>query len=419
MSGLIISVKPKANATTGSAPTTATTQVGEIAVNTYDGNLFMQISQGGTTSIVQLGGVTNFLGDVTGSGRPGSPGITMTLKNTGTAGTYTKVTTDAQGRVTSGSALGSSDVTGALGFTPYSAALMGVVNGGATLDSTGKLTTAQIPSALVGALNYQGLWNASTNSPTLASGTGTKGFMYKVSVAGTTTLDGNSSWSVNDQLIFDGTKWDKVDAEATEVASVNGQTGAVVLSVELLGDVLISSPTNGQALCWNGTQWVNQTVSSSGGGAGTVTSISSATGAITVASATTTPVLTLVPASILLSTLGGQVTASQIAPSGTSGNVLQTLSGAAQWVTLASLGLGTGPGTATPTMDGTATVGTSTLFARQDHVHPSDTSRAPLNSPALTGSPTAPTPATTSDSTAIATTAFVNALLATVTGGTY
>ena len=36
------------------------------------------------------------------------------------------------------------------------------------------------------------------------------------------------------------------------------------------------------------------------------------------------------------------------------------------------------PATIPPIMDGTATVGTSLLFARQDHIHPSDTSRAPL-----------------------------------------
>jgi hypothetical protein len=34
------------------------------------------------------------------------------------------------------------------------------------------------------------------------------------------------------------------------------------------------------------------------------------------------------------------------------------------------------PGTAPPIMDGTATVGTSLLFSRQDHIHPTDTSRA-------------------------------------------
>ena len=37
-------------------------------------------------------------------------------------------------------------------------------------------------------------------------------------------------------------------------------------------------------------------------------------------------------------------------------------------------GYGT-PGTATPLMDGTAAVGTANMYARQDHVHPTDTSR--------------------------------------------
>jgi hypothetical protein len=64
---------------------------------------------------------------------------------------------------------------------------------------------------------------------------------------------------------------------------------------------------------------------------------------------------------------------------------------------------------ATPNMDGTAGVGTSLTWARADHVHPSDTSRAPLASPAFTGTPTAPTPAAGDSSTKIATTAYVQA----------
>lgn len=66
-------------------------------------------------------------------------------------------------------------------------------------------------------------------------------------------------------------------------------------------------------------------------------------------------------------------------------------------------------GTATPLVDGTATVGTSSKWAHEDHVHPTDTTRAPLNSPALTGAPTAPTPANADNSTKIATTAWVQA----------
>lgn len=65
-------------------------------------------------------------------------------------------------------------------------------------------------------------------------------------------------------------------------------------------------------------------------------------------------------------------------------------------------------GTATPIIDGTGTVGSSLLYARQDHIHPTDTSRAPLASPALTGVPTAPTAAAGTATTQIATTAFVN-----------
>lgn len=53
----------------------------------------------------------------------------LSLKNTGTAGTYFKVATDAQGRVTSGSALLSADVVSALGFTP-TAGTTAYVNGG-------------------------------------------------------------------------------------------------------------------------------------------------------------------------------------------------------------------------------------------------------------------------------------------------
>ena len=44
----------------------------------------------------------------------------------------------------------------------------------------------------------------------------------------------------------------------------------------------------------------------------------------------------------------------------------------------------------TPVMDGTAAVGTSLRYARQDHVHPTDTSRAPLASPTFTGTVTVP-----------------------------
>jgi hypothetical protein len=62
---------------------------------------------------------------------------------------------------------------------------------------------------------------------------------------------------------------------------------------------------------------------------------------------------------------------------------------------------------ATPLINGTATAGTATAFSRGDHVHPTDTSRAPLASPVFTGDPQAPTPANTDSDTSVATTAYV------------
>jgi len=70
------------------------------------------------------------------------------------------------------------------------------------------------------------------------------------------------------------------------------------------------------------------------------------------------------------------------------------------------------PATVAPGMDGTATVGASLLYARQDHLHPTDSTRAPVASPVLTGNPQSVTPVTTDSSTSIATTAFVKAAIA-------
>jgi len=61
---------------------------------------------------------------------------------------------------------------------------------------------------------------------------------------------------------------------------------------------------------------------------------------------------------------------------------------------------------ALPLVDGTAAIGTSTDVAREDHVHPTDSSRAPLNSPPLTGLPTTPDVAAGDSSRLIANTKF-------------
>ena len=106
---------------------------------------------------------------------------------------------------------------------------VGVANGVASLDSGGKVPVTELPAAVLGALSYQGTWNASTNTPTLASGVGTKGYYYVVSVAGSTNLDGITDWKIGDWAVYNGTAWQKVD-NTESVVSVNGQTGVVVLT---------------------------------------------------------------------------------------------------------------------------------------------------------------------------------------------
>lgn len=101
------------------------------------------------------GAMPAFSGDVTSS----AGSTTLTLANSGvTAGTYAKVTVDVKGRVTSGAALGSSDVAGALGYTPYNATNPSgyITASGAPVQSvfgrTGSVTLAS--GDVTGALGY-------------------------------------------------------------------------------------------------------------------------------------------------------------------------------------------------------------------------------------------------------------------------
>ena len=112
--------------------------------------------------------------------------------------------------------------------------LTGLTITGGSVSSTDTILQAfgkvqnQINS-LVGGVQYQGTWNAATNTPTLQSGVGSKGYYYVVSVAGSTNLDGITDWNVGDWAIFDGVAWQQVDNTDT-VVSVNGKVGVVVLT---------------------------------------------------------------------------------------------------------------------------------------------------------------------------------------------
>jgi hypothetical protein len=76
------------------------------------------------------------------------------------------------------------------------------------------LKTVSSVANAIGALNYKGTWNASTNTPALASGVGTQGDYYVVSVSGATNLDGIINWGIGDWATFNGSVWQRVEGGA-------------------------------------------------------------------------------------------------------------------------------------------------------------------------------------------------------------
>ena len=108
--------------------------------------------------------------------------------------------------------------------TSEKGAALGVV----PLNASTKIDTIYLPS---GGPVYKGTWNALTNTPTLADGTGTAGDLYIVSVAGTQNLgSGSITFAIGDEAVYNGTIWEKVAAGAAGVTSFNTRTGTVTLT---------------------------------------------------------------------------------------------------------------------------------------------------------------------------------------------
>ena len=132
-------------------------------------------------------------------------------------------------------------------------------NGGklCKMDHNGTITIIEsglLPS-LTG-LNYQGLWNAAINNPTLTSSVGTAGDFYIVSVLGTTNLNGITDWQVGDWAIFEGGAWTKVDNHDIQTyttikdesmilpqRSTIKFTGTGVTASDIGGETVVNIPT--------------------------------------------------------------------------------------------------------------------------------------------------------------------------------
>ena len=190
------------------------------------------------TSTVFVGALTGNASTATALATSGA--IALTGDTTSTGGPYTYTSGGALNIATT---IADTTVTGKVLTnlpTPTSAA---IAASDTILAAMAKLQgqITGIPQGLV----YKGTWNASTNTPTLASGTGVTGEFYIVSVAGTTNLDGITDWQVGDWAIFVEVgatdTWQKIDNTSAILGSGTANkiakwTGSNTLATGLIAD---------------------------------------------------------------------------------------------------------------------------------------------------------------------------------------
>ena len=242
-----------------------------VAILLCDGaDIFTTTALAATSGVLSLGGASGAIG-VTGN--IAVAGSTLTLSGMAaesipaegaiySTGTHIAHLTLSADFVLAG---GSLSLTG----VEYTAN-KNVSNGYAGLDSGGRIAFAQLPTSLGEAWYPAGTWNAATNSPTLASSTAPTGAragaVYVVSVAGTTSLDGYAVWNVGDKALWDGTSWERIEGDSTEVTSVAGRTGAVTLTTSDIAGLngIASQTVPSSALVYsNGTILVAATAAGS------------------------------------------------------------------------------------------------------------------------------------------------------------
>ena len=128
----------------------------------------------------------------------------------------------------------------------------GVSNGYASLDSSGKVPVSQLPSSI---MEYKGTWNAATNTPTLANGTGDTGDVYICNVAGTVNFGaGAITFAVGDYVIYSGTIWQRSSGAVGTVTSVAASiTGN---AIGITGSPVTTSGTLAFAFAGTGAQYI-------------------------------------------------------------------------------------------------------------------------------------------------------------------
>jgi hypothetical protein len=197
---------------------------------TLVGNGGQPISSGGSTTDSYV--VLSASGDLPNE-RVLTAGTNITLTDSGPGGTITiSSTAGGVSNVATGTGLTGGPITTtgtiSLANTAVTAGTYGTSIGipQITVDAQGRITAASTIATTSN--SYQGTWNASTNSPTLTSSVGTLGFYYVVSTAGSTNLNGITTWAIGDWAVYNGSAWQKVAASGSSAFStltVTGLTG--------------------------------------------------------------------------------------------------------------------------------------------------------------------------------------------------
>jgi len=142
----------------------------------------------------------------------------------------------------------------------------GANNGVATLDGTGRIPSSQLTLEVV---EFKGVWDANTNTPTLADGVGNTGDVYRVSVAGTQDLgSGSQDFNIGDWVTYsDLGVWERSDfGGGVDVLTTKGDllsrdnSTAVRLPVGTDGQVLLADSAESSGLRWGSVPTSNETI---------------------------------------------------------------------------------------------------------------------------------------------------------------
>lgn len=180
-------------------------------------------------------------------------------------GRITAATTGATGQVNTVTSSNTSTLTATGTINKTLTAVTGAVNASSANLATGAQIQTAIDTALTGVLQFQGTWNASTNSPTLTSSVGTSGDYYIVSVAGSTNLNGITDWEIGDWAVFANTTWTKIDNSQVGDVTGDGAAGRVAFWNSA------SNITNDAGFTYNSTSnafGVSGVITASGGNSG-------------------------------------------------------------------------------------------------------------------------------------------------------